>query len=325
MNVRPESRLARLALGLAVVVAFAPPGRAGAAEDAAKASKDQKEKLYDPKADAKVQVAEATAKARRDNTRVLVMFGGDWCGWCHKLHALLKSDPAIRKTMLDEYVLVSVDTKSPNADELLERCKAALSKEELARGVGFPFLAVLDANGKVVKAQQTDPLEDGDHHDPARVRAFLKEWTAPQADADAKLEKALAEAKSKGKMVFLHFGAPWCGWCHRLDDFLARPDVAEVVGRDFVMLKVDTDRDRGGSALWTRFNPARGGIPWFAFLDADGKALTTSDGPRGNIGYPATPEEIAHFLKMLETTHKGITKEQIDALGDKLRAAAPKL
>jgi thioredoxin-related protein len=324
MNVRSASRLGRLAVGLALVVAFAP-GRIPAADDAAKASKDQKEKIYDEKADARTQVAEATAKARRDNTRVLLMFGGDWCGWCHKLHGLFRSDPAIRKTLLYDYVLVTVDTKAPNAEELLKQCKEALSKEELAKGVGFPFLAVLDADGKVVTAQRTDPLEVGDHHDPAKVLGFLKEWTAPQGDADAKLDKALAEAKSKGKMVFLHFGAPWCGWCHRLDDFLARRDVAEVIGRDFVELKVDTDRDRGGRALWQRYSTKLDGIPWFAFLDAQGKALATSDGPAGNIGYPAAPEEIAHFLKMLETTRREITREQVDDLGAKLKAAAPRL
>ena len=42
------------------------------------------------------------------------------------------------------------------------------------------------------------------------------------------------------------------------------------------------------------------GIPWMSILDGDGKKLVTSDGPQGNIGYPAKPEEIAYFVEMLK-------------------------
>ena len=43
------------------------------------------------------------------------MFGGDWCGWCHKLHELFTSDAEIRKILSYEYVLVMVDTEAPGA------------------------------------------------------------------------------------------------------------------------------------------------------------------------------------------------------------------
>jgi hypothetical protein len=37
-----------------------------------------------------------------------------------------------------------------------------------------------------------------------------------------------------------------------------------------------------------------------AILDGEGRKLVTSDGPMGNIGYPAKPEEIAYFVEMLK-------------------------
>ena len=105
---------------------------------------------------------------------------------------------------------------NPLSDEArtrqLETCKAALSKEELQKGVGYPFLAVLDADGKVVTAQRTDPLEVGDHHDPKRVAELLTRWKVPPKDAKVVLEEALSRAASDDKRVFLTFGAPWCGW-----------------------------------------------------------------------------------------------------------------
>ena len=44
-------------------------------QDKSKAEKPKKPALYDPKADARTQIDAATAKAKRQNARVLVMFG----------------------------------------------------------------------------------------------------------------------------------------------------------------------------------------------------------------------------------------------------------
>ena len=244
--------------------------------------------IYDKTADAKVQVEKATARAKKNDQRVLLMFGGDWCGWCHKLHDLFASNREIRKTLSYEYVLVTVDLESPNAKDLLETCKNALSKEESQKPVGYPFLAVLDAEGKVVKAQQTDSLEEGDHHDPKRVQAFLDRWKVAPKDAKLTLEEALSRASSDDKRVLLTFGAPWCGWCHKLHDWMAQPEIAAILDRDFILTQIDVDRMTGGKDVMARFRPdASGGIPWIAILDTKGKPLVTSDAPGGNIGYPA--------------------------------------
>jgi thiol-disulfide isomerase/thioredoxin len=290
----------------------------------AKASK--RADIYDPKADANAQLAAATAKARRDHSRVLVMFGGNWCGWCHKLHDLFAKDQSVRKLLHDEYIPVMADLEAPRAAELLKRCKGALSEDELRKGVGYPFLAVLDGDGSVVTAQRTDPLEEGDHHDPEKVRSFLAKWVAERQDAGKVLAAALARASSEDKRVFLHFGAPWCGWCHRLDDFLARDDVAAILGRDFVEVKIDLDRMAGGKDVLKRYNPdAASGIPWSAFLDSKGEVLATSDGPKGNIGYPAEPQEIAHFLAMLKKSTRRTEPGQIDRIEQILKDEAARI
>lgn len=70
-----------------------------------------------------------------------------------------------------------------------------------------------------------------------------------------------------------------------------------------------------------RYCQKPGGIPWFVFLDGDGKVLITSDDPdSGNIGYPGGDVEAPHFKRMLEKIATRITPAEIQALLASARA-----
>ena len=314
---------AALALSVGAAGALAQDKPATAAKLANAAGKPS---IYDKSADANALVEKAKQTARHEDKRILLMFGGDWCGWCHKLHELFAKDAEIRQILSYEYVLVMVDTQAPNAEALFGRCKAALEKEELAKGVGFPFLSVLDADGKIVTAQRTDPLEEGDHHVPSRVKEFLNKWKSTPKDAEAVLHDGLARASSEDKRVFLAFGAPWCGWCHKLADWMAQPEVAAILDRDFTIVRVDTDRMTHGKEILKRFRPSdQGGIPWFAVLESNGKSLGDSDGPQGNIGYPFKPEEIDHFMTLITKVSRRIDSAGQDKLRHSLKENAERI
>lgn len=280
--------------------------------------KPARESIYDATADARAQVEAAQARAKEADKRVLLMFGGDWCGWCHKLHALFRDDDDIRGLLYNEYELVMIDTEAPNAAGYLK------TASEGQGNVGYPFLAVLDADGKLQVGQQTDALEEGNHHDPAKVKAFLEKWRVPARDAEAVVADALAGASAEHKRVLLTFGAPWCGWCHRLERYLARPEVAKALADDFIVRKVDIDRMTHGRDVIGRYRKVDGGIPWYVVLDADGKALGTADADFGNIGYPFEPNEIDAFIKLFES--QGVLEPaQLDALRKGLESAAEEI
>lgn len=95
---------------------------------------------------------------------------------------------------------------------------------------------------------------------------------------------------------------------------MASKDVAQVLANEFVVLKLDYDRAKGAKDIEKRYIDKEQGLPWFVFLDADGKALAHSTGPKGNTGFPAQPEEIAHFKTMLQTVKRHLTDEQIASL-----------
>jgi thiol:disulfide interchange protein len=314
----------RLLSSLLLIPVFAAaPQRALAVQAEKEAAPAAKPDVYDEKADAHAQVDAAIARAKKENRRVLLQWGANWCGWCRLLHECMGKDEALAKELLYEYevVLVDVGKADKNAD-LKQRFGAAVGT--------IPFLTILDGDGKVVVNQPTEPFELADKtkpgHDPKKLVDFLEQHKAtPWVAADLRAT-ALAAAKAEGKHVFLHYGAPWCGWCHRLEDWMARPEVAALLAKEFVELKIDTDRTVGGKEAIAADRRAaglapEGGIPWFLFLDADGKQLATSEAPKGNVGFPYEPPEVAWFASMLQTTSLHLTAADVDALKASLAAA----
>jgi thiol-disulfide isomerase/thioredoxin len=279
-------------------------------------------KIYDEAADAKVQIAEAVAKAAKNNRRVLVQWGANWCGWCRQLHELFATDGDIKKKLMYEYdvVLIDVGHFDKNMD-LAAGYGADLKKN------GLPFLTVLDGTGKAIANQETGALENKGEgakgHDKAKVMAFLTEHQAEYPAAADVLAAGMAQATKEHKQVFLHFGAPWCGWCHRLEDWMARPEVAAILAKDFVDVKIDQDRTKEAEAVFKKYCSAPGGIPWFCVLEGD-KAVCTSDGTKGNIGFPAKPEEIDHFIGMMTKARRNMTAADVAALRASLEKANKK-
>jgi len=317
---------ASLVLAMGLAAACAEQQGPGTQPQPKPESRRPRTAIYTNAGDPKVQIEKASQRAKKENKRILLMFGFESCGWCHKLHELFASNAEIRKTLSNEYLVVMVDIGSQHANSFLEPCKAALTPDELKKGVGYPFLAVLDADAKVVKAQPTDALEEGDHHDPKRVLEFLTRFTAPHPDAKVVLEEALSRAAAGDKRVFLTFGAPWCGWCHRLEDWLAQPEVAAILDRDFVVIEIDIDRMKGGKDVMMQYRSTEsGGIPWYTILDPKGKSLGTADGPDGNIGYPQKPKEIDQFLALVKSQSRHLDEKPFEKLHHSLVDAAGRI
>lgn len=297
-----------------------PPVPATPAQDGAKAA--AKPKVYDEQADATRDLAAAVARAKRDHKRVLVQWGANWCGWCVWLSGLMKSDAKLAAKLREEYEVVPVDVGQ--FDKHLD-----LAKSLGAQFKSIPYLTIVGDDGKAVTHSNTEPFElkdgkDGAHHDVAKLLAFLTEHQSQPLVAAEVRAAGFAQAKAENKRVFLHIGAPWCGWCHRLEAWMARPDVAPLLAKDFVDLKIDQDRMTGGKELSAaelkQAGVEGGGIPWFVFYAADGKLLAHSTGPKGNCGFPYQADEVEHFGTMLRAARVNLTDADIETLLASLHA-----
>ena len=94
------------------------------------------------------------------------------------------------------------------------------------------------------------------------------------ADAKADVKRTLAEAKKANKPVLIIYGANWCEDCRALDKALHEGRNAELVNREFKVVKVDVGRfDKNLDVAEAYGNPIKKGIPGAAVLSPEGKVL----------------------------------------------------
>lgn len=146
-----------------------PPAKAAAPKaDSASAATYVPVRDYDPARDAARDIDEAVAEARRTGKRVLVEVGGKWCSWCHTMHRFYEENRELLELREKNYINVVVNFSPENQNE------KALSRYPKIEG--YPHLFVLDANGKLLRSQNTSELEEGESYNLKRFMAFLNQW-----------------------------------------------------------------------------------------------------------------------------------------------------
>lgn len=132
----------------------------------------QGRKVYDPTLEARPAFDASLARARRENKKLLVLLGGNWCQWCLALDDLMHQDEELSRYLDEHFVVLKLD--SAGAKELDE----AWGKPTRH---GVPVLIFVDARGDVRHVQETESLELWHGrilgHDPRRVLAVLERWS----------------------------------------------------------------------------------------------------------------------------------------------------
>jgi len=94
------------------------------------------------------------------------------------------------------------------------------------------------------------------------------------ADAKADVKQALNAANKSQMPVLVIFGANWCQDCRALDQALSTGRNAELVKREFKVVKVDVGNfDKNLDVAQAYGNPIKKGIPAAVVLSPDNKVL----------------------------------------------------
>ena len=125
--------------------------------------------IYDETADGSKQISDALNIAKREDKRVLLQFGANWCGWCHLLHELFESNRIISAKLKADYVVVMIDVNKGHNKDVDTRYGQPTR-------LGLPVIVVLDSEGKQLTTKNSSELEDGKHHNADKVLAFLTDW-----------------------------------------------------------------------------------------------------------------------------------------------------
>jgi len=150
-------------LTLTVVVALAAVGSQAATRD-----------VYSAPAKARGDLAAALKAAPAAHKRILLDFGGNWCGDCQVLDIYFH-DPANAQILNANFILVDINVGRYDANlDLAKKYHIPLDK-------GVPALAVLSENGKLLYSQQTGEFESMQKMQPSAVTKFLVQWREPRS------------------------------------------------------------------------------------------------------------------------------------------------
>jgi thiol:disulfide interchange protein len=125
--------------------------------------------IYPDPAQAKADIAAALKTAAATHKRILLDFGGNWCGDCQVLD-LYFHDPANRPILEANFVLVHVNIGHMDANlDIAEKYQIPLQR-------GVPALAVLGEKGTLLYSQKGGEFEAMRNMESSAVTRFLVQW-----------------------------------------------------------------------------------------------------------------------------------------------------
>jgi thioredoxin 1 len=145
-------------LALGALLAFA----AGTANSAAR-------DIYPDPSQAHADLAAALKTAAATHKRVLIDFGGNWCGDCQVLDIYFH-DPANLPLLEANFVVVHINIGHMDINEdIAEKYQVPLHK-------GVPALAVLSDKGALLYSQKAGEFEAMRRMESSAVTSFLVQW-----------------------------------------------------------------------------------------------------------------------------------------------------
>lgn len=125
--------------------------------------------FYDPARNPADDLGQAIVVAQKENKRIMLELGGDWCIWCKYMDDFYKSHPDILQARAENYVLVKINVSEENANEEF--------LSQFPEAAGYPHIYILESDGTFLHSQNTVDLEDGaDSYVPEVFMTFLQKW-----------------------------------------------------------------------------------------------------------------------------------------------------
>ena len=126
---------------------------------------------YD-QADPYAALERASAQARQERKRILVVAGGSWCRSCFFLNEFMVNNADISTPVDQNFVLLKLYVGPGNTNEKFFA--------RLPEAAGYPHFWVLSERGALLASQRTDVFEAGrSAYDKGKFLTFVDKWRQP--------------------------------------------------------------------------------------------------------------------------------------------------
>jgi thiol:disulfide interchange protein len=125
--------------------------------------------IYPDPSQAKADLAAALKTAQLSHKRILIDFGGNWCGDCQVLDIYMHNAQNLA-LLQDNFILVHVNIGHMDENvDIADEYQVPLAK-------GVPAIAVLSDKGKLLYSQRGGEFESMRRMESSAVTTFLVQW-----------------------------------------------------------------------------------------------------------------------------------------------------
>lgn len=230
--------------------------------------------------------AQALAKAKKENKKLMVDCYTLWCGPCRHMAKNVFPDENLGKYMNANFVCIQLDMEHGEGPELNKTFNVE----------AYPTFIFFDAEGKemsrfegmcmqnefqkrcerILKGEAPIVKENSetakrDNRQVAKKDTIIDEGKGVNfiKGSEVCLADVLAQAKRENKRVLVDFWATWCHACMQMNKTTFRDTrIGNLMNYTFVNYAVDVDNDPDGKSLVEKYNIKA--FPTYLILNPDG-------------------------------------------------------
>lgn len=230
--------------------------------------------------------AQALAKAKKENKKLMVDCYTLWCGPCRHMAKNVFPDENLGKYMNANFVCIQLDMEHGEGPELNKTFNIE----------AYPTFIFFDAEGKemnrfegmcmqnefqkrcerILKGEAPIVKEDSETAKKEQSQVAKKDTIIDEGKgvnfikgSEARLADVLAQAKRENKRVLVDFWATWCHACMQMNKTTFRDTrIGNLMNYTFVNYAVDVDNDPDGKSLVEKYNIKA--FPTYLILNPDG-------------------------------------------------------